>query len=94
MQGEPPRRDESLRALVEEVALDERVGDEALQVVRRLPLHAGGDFFAEQFEEKVGHSEILRETDAATRRHPAPLPDGRGGAIPSLLREKVARSAG
>ncbi len=57
MQGEAPRRDESLRALVDEIALDEGVGHEALQVVGRLPLHAGGDFFAEEFEEKIGHVE-------------------------------------
>ena len=55
MQREAPRRDEALRALVEQVALDQRVGHETLQILRRLPLHAGGDFFAEQFEQKVGH---------------------------------------
>ena len=55
MQRQPPRRDEALRALVEEVALDQRIGHEALQVLRRLPLHAGRDFFAEKFEQKVGH---------------------------------------
>ena len=55
MQRKAPRRDEALRAFVEQIALDQRVGDEALQILRRLPLHAGGDFFAEQFEEKVGH---------------------------------------
>ena len=35
--------------------VDERVGDEPLQVLRRLPLHAGGDFFGKEFEEQVGH---------------------------------------
>ena len=55
MQREAPRGDEALRALVEQIALDQRVGDEPLQILRRLPLHAGGDFFAEQFEQKVGH---------------------------------------
>ena len=55
MQREAPRGDEALRALIEQVALDKRVGHETLQIFRRLPLHAGGDFFAEQFEQKVGH---------------------------------------
>ena len=55
MQREPARRDESLRALISQVAVDQRVGDEPLQILRRLALHPGGDFFAEQFEEKVGH---------------------------------------
>ena len=55
MQREAPRGDEALRALVEQIALDQRVGHETLQILRRLPLHAGGDFFAEQFEQKVGH---------------------------------------
>ncbi len=55
MQGQAPRRDEALRALVEQIARDQRVGDESLQILRRLPLHAGGDFFAEQFEQEVRH---------------------------------------
>ena len=55
MQGQAARGDEALRALVEEIALDQRIGDQALQVLRRLPLHAGGDFFAEQFKQEVGH---------------------------------------
>ena len=61
MQRQPPRRDEGLRALVEQVALDERVGDEPLQVLRRLPLHAGGDFFGKEFEKQVGHGMGLRK---------------------------------
>ena len=55
MQRQAPRRDEALRAFIKQVALDQRVGDEALEILRRLPLHAGGDFFGEKFEEKVGH---------------------------------------
>ncbi len=58
MEGQAPRGGEALRALVEEIALDERVGHEALQVLRRLPLHAGGDFFADEFEQEIGHAEI------------------------------------
>ena len=55
MQRQAPRRDEALRAFIKQVALDQRIGDEALEILRRLPLHAGGDFFGEKFEEKVGH---------------------------------------
>ena len=55
MQREAPRGDEALRALVKQIALDKRVGDETFEILRRLPLHAGGDFFAEQFEQKVRH---------------------------------------
>ena len=55
MQRQAPRGDEALRPLVEKVALDQGVGDEALEVLRRLSLHPGGDFFAEQFKQEVGH---------------------------------------
>ena len=54
-QRQPPRRGEGLGALVDETRLDQRVGDELAQILRRLPLHAGGDFLGEQFEQKVGH---------------------------------------
>ena len=79
VQGQPARRDMGLRALIRKVALDERVGDETPEVLRRLALHSGGDFFAEQFEEKIGHSGLKNAGSQATL-----LP----------LREKVARSAG
>ena len=54
MQRQAPRGDKTLRAFVKQIALDQRAGDEPLQILRRLSLHAGGDFFAEQFEQKVG----------------------------------------
>ena len=57
MQSEPPRRGEGLGALIEEAALHERVGDELLQILRRTALHAGGNFFGKEFEEKIGHRE-------------------------------------
>ena len=57
VQREAARRREGARALVEAAALDQRVGDELLQVLGRLPLHAGGDFLAEQFEKQVGHGQ-------------------------------------
>ena len=74
MQRQAPRRDEALRALVKQIALDQRAGDEALQILRRLPLHAGGDFFAEKFEEKIGHSRTTPRPPPAVLSHAAPQP--------------------
>ena len=61
MQRQAPRGDKTLRAFVKQIALDERAGDEPLEILRRLSLHAGGDFFAEQFEQKVGHGAGRRQ---------------------------------
>ena len=72
MQRQAARRDEALRALVEQIALDQRIGDEPLQILRRLPLHAGGDFFAEQFEQKIGH--CYAAPPPAVLSHAAPQP--------------------
>ena len=84
MQRQPARRGESLRAFVSQVAVDQRVGDEPLQILRRLPLHAGGDFFAEQFEEKVGHIEELFDFDGESGEpSPRPSPRRERAAIPS-----------
>jgi hypothetical protein len=58
VQGEPARRGEALRALVSQAALDERAGDEALEVFGALALHARGDFFAEEFDEEIGHPKL------------------------------------
>ena len=74
MQREAPRGDEALRALVEQIALDQRVGDEPLQILRRLPLHAGGDFFAEQFEQKVRHIRDYAAPPPAVLSQAAPQP--------------------
>jgi hypothetical protein len=52
-----PRRRKGLRALIEEAALDQRIRDELFQVLRGAPLHARGDFFGEEFEEKIGHGD-------------------------------------
>ncbi len=54
-QREPPRRDESLGAFIDEPGLDQAVGDTFTQILRRAGLHARRDFFGEQFEQKVGH---------------------------------------
>ena len=61
MQRQAPRRDEALRAFVSKIAVDQRIGDEALQILRRLPLHAGGNFFGKKFDEKVGHGAGCRQ---------------------------------
>ena len=55
VQREPARRRETRRALIDEPARDQRVGDEPTQIRRRLRLHAGGDFLGEKFKQKIGH---------------------------------------
>ena len=70
MQREPARRRKALRALIEQAALDQRVGDQALQVLGALALHARGDFFAEQFEQEIGHVLVLSSA-LAFRRPPS-----------------------
>ena len=55
VQRQAARRRERARALISQAALDQRVGDELLQILARPALHAGGNFFGEQFEEKIGH---------------------------------------
>ena len=75
---EPPRRRERFRALIDEPAIDQRVGDERFQVLGRAPLHARRDFFGEEFEQEVRHQ-------AASTSIPLPplamgRDDGRGDA--------------
>ena len=55
MQGEATRRCKALGALVDEALLDQRPGDEPLQVGGGLRLHARGNFLGEQFEQEIGH---------------------------------------
>ena len=55
MERKTPRRHMRDRAFVEEAALDERIGDEALQLLAGPFLHSGGNFLAEEFEQKIGH---------------------------------------
>ena len=52
---EPARAAMGLRALIGEARLDQRIGDHLAQVVRRLLLHAGGDFLGKQFDQKFRH---------------------------------------
>jgi hypothetical protein len=47
------RRHVGASALVEKAALDQRVGHQTAQIVCGPALHAGRDFFREQFEQKV-----------------------------------------
>ncbi len=56
MQRQPARRREGARAFIDEAAVDQRVGDEPAQILRRLALHARGDFLGEEFEKEIGHS--------------------------------------
>ena len=66
---EPPRRHERLGALIDEAGIDQPVGDELAQILRRARLHAGGNFLGEQFEQKVGHW---------ASANPSPSPGGEG----------------
>ena len=50
MQREAARRRESGGALIGQPALDERIGDEPPQILRRLRLHARRNFFGEQVQ--------------------------------------------
>ena len=75
-QRQAARGDERLGALIDETSLDQRIGNELAQVLRRAGLHAGGDFFAEQFEQEIGHGAASRRlAGGAVRR--APLREGR-----------------
>jgi RHH-type rel operon transcriptional repressor/antitoxin RelB len=73
VQRQPPRRREGLGALIEKAALDERVGDELAQILRRAPLHARGDFFGQEFEQKIWHEGM----DCASGCRLVERPDGR-----------------
>ena len=55
-----PRRRKGFGSLIKEATLHERIGHKLLQILRRTALHAGGDFFGEEFEEKVGHGGTLK----------------------------------
>ena len=48
-----------LGALIDEAALDQRIGDELPQILRGAALHARGDFLGEQFEQEIGHGGAL-----------------------------------
>ena len=52
---QPPRRHERLGAVIDEPGVDQPVGDELSQILRRPRLHARRDFFGEKFEQEVGH---------------------------------------
>ena len=40
-------------------AIRQRADHQPLQIARRAGLHAGGNFFAEQFEQQIGHQRAL-----------------------------------
>ena len=55
MEREAARRREAAAPSKNSLAPAKCVADEPLQIVRRLTLHAGGNFFGEKFEQKIGH---------------------------------------
>ena len=56
---QPPRRREGFGAFIDQTLGDQLVGHHAAQIVRRLCLHARGNFFGEQLEQKIGHQAAL-----------------------------------
>ena len=89
---QPPRRRERLGALVGQPGLDQPVGDELLQILRRPRLHARGDFFGEEFEQKIGHQRS--PASYGCRRTSAASVGALAGAEPDLagrLRLEFAR---
>jgi hypothetical protein len=38
-----------------QTGLDKAIGDQGFQILPRAGLHPGGDFFGEEFDQKVGH---------------------------------------
>ena len=58
MQRQTARRREGLRAFIGHAAVNQRIRHQSLQVFRRLPLHAGRNFFAEEFKQEIGHVQI------------------------------------
>ena len=48
-----------LRALIGKASVHQRIGDHLAQVVRRLGLHAGGNFLGEQFDQQFWHQRAL-----------------------------------
>ncbi len=55
IQRQAARRPIFARTLIGQSSLHKRVGDEFLQIARRLALHAGGDFLGAKFKQKIGH---------------------------------------
>ena len=67
-EGQAAGRGEGGGVGVGEAALDEAVGDEAAQVLGRLPLHPGGDLLGEELEQEVGHRGAFGGARMANRK--------------------------
>ncbi len=52
---QPPWRREGLGAFIWQAGIDQRIGDEFLQIIRSLALHARRDFLGEEFKQEIGH---------------------------------------
>ncbi len=50
-----------LGSFIGEARFHQAIGDQCAQVFRRLRLHAGGDFFGEQFDQQFGHQALRVE---------------------------------
>ena len=54
-QRQPPRRHERLGAFVDQPGIDQPVGHQLAQILRRPRLHARRNFLGEKLKQKVGH---------------------------------------
>ena len=62
VQGEPPWRGEARGAFMGKAARAQGFGDEAAEIIRRLRLHAGGDFLGKKFKKKIWHCGVSART--------------------------------
>jgi hypothetical protein len=77
LQGQPARRRKGAGALVEEAALDQRVGDELAQILGRAALHAGRDLLGKQFKQQIGHQAASLPPSVLSQAAPQALASSR-----------------
>ncbi len=58
-QRQPPRPGKALDAFEHQAAIGQRADDQPFEILRRVRLHARGDFLGEQFEQKISHHAYL-----------------------------------
>ena len=81
-QRQPPRRREGLCAFIDQALGDQLVGHHAAQIIRRLRLHARGDFLGEQFEaEDRASMTLFAGTARLALAHLLPSPCGEGSGV-------------
>ncbi len=61
-QNQPPRGRKRRRRGIGQPGLDKPIGHQLLEVGGSAPLHAGGDFFGEEFDQQIRHRVGLRQS--------------------------------